>query len=254
MGTILRLDGIRKSLDDDTAKLMDQLLARLEGQRKIWEAGEVINDLKATLSAGKETYSAGQPILIKLELTNVGRENREYGHHHFVRSGSEIVVTDEHGRQVPYLGGGAGLEQHPVTIKRGETKVIESCDLSGFYYLRRPGLYTVAFRNVAVFKAGVPSSNVVRFRVIADAGAAADGDPMGKLLPLVSANFGLIGSPNASGKLRPGRNRKETPGRQYIFVGPGGLKGSKAAVWLWLMDEAAEEAEPSENDYLPTSE
>ena len=254
VGTIARLDALRKTLDGDAAKSMDQLLARLDGQRKVWESGEIVDDLKTTLSTEQKTFRAGRPIPIKVELTNVGKQDREYGHHLFIRSGSEIVVTDEHGRKVPYLGGGAGLKQHPVTIKPGETKVIESCDLSDFYYLRRPGFYTVAFNAAAVFKAGVPSSNALRFQVTSDESAAADGDPMGKLLPLVSANFGMIGSPNAKGKVRPGSNRKEGTGWQFIFVGPGGLKGNKAAVWLWLTDEAAEETEPPENDYLPTSE
>src|SRR6185436_3008800 len=179
-----------------------------------------------------------------------GKEDRQYGQHEFIRSGQEIVVTDEHGRQVPYLGGGAGLKQDPTTIKPGESKVIEDSDLSDFYYLRRPGSYAVAFRTAAVFKVGVPSSNVVRFRVTAAEGPAVDGDPMGKLLPLVSANFGIIGSPNAKRKVQRGGHRQETAGWQFIFVGPGGLKGSKAAVWLWLTDEAAKEAE---TEYPPTS-
>jgi len=254
VGTLVRLDALRKTLDDDPAKSLDRLLARLSGQRKLWESGEVIGDLKTTLSTENETYSAGQPIRIKLELSNIGKEDRQYGHHEFIRSGQEIVVTDENGRHVPYLGGGAGLKQSPTTIMPGESKVIEACDLTDFYYLRRPGLYTVGFCNVAVFKPGVPASNVVRFRITADSGAAADGDPMGKLLPLVSENFGLIGSPNAKVKIRPGGNRVETAGWQFIFVGPGGLKFSKASVWLWLTDEPAQDAGPAGNDSLPVSE
>jgi beta-lactamase regulating signal transducer with metallopeptidase domain len=40
--TIVRLDALRKSLDGDAAKSMDQLLARLDGQRKVWKASAVV--------------------------------------------------------------------------------------------------------------------------------------------------------------------------------------------------------------------
>jgi hypothetical protein len=252
-GTITRLDALRKTLDGEPAKLMDQLLSRLNGQRKIWESGAVVNDLKTTLSHEKTThpFSAGKPIPIKVELTNVGKLDRQYAHHSFVHSGSEIVVTDEHGRQVPYLGGGAGLQQSQVPIKAGETKVIAECDLSAYYYLRRPGRYAVSFRT-----ADLPPSNTLRFQVEPDDAATADGDPIARLLPLASPSFGLVGSPNANGNVRPWRRRKEVPGRQFIFVGPGGMKVANAAVvWVWLTDEAAEETvdeDRPESEYLGT--
>jgi len=91
-----------------------------------------------------------------------------------------------------------------VTIKAGETRVIEECDLSSYYYLRRPGQYSVAFRSD-----GLPSSNTLHFQVSGEEDLARDGDPMGKLLPRVVGKWTPQGSPNQSPRLRPGRNRVE---------------------------------------------
>lgn len=250
VGTIVRLDRLRRALDGDAAKLMDRLLDRLAGQRKLWESGETLNDLKTTLSANQATFAAGRPISIKLELSNTGNLDRQFGQHHFIRSGTEIVVIDEYGRRVPYLAGGAGLKQSQVTIKPAETKVLESCDLTSFYYLRRPGRYWVYFH-----AAGLPQSNALPFEVVADDAALADGDPMGRLLPLVAGKWAPQGSPNPAAKIRPGRNRAETSGWQFVFpLTDRGVKGSKAVVWLWLASEPAEELAAPRDDFLQTSE
>lgn len=249
-GTLMRLREIREALDDEPAQLMDILMGRLDGQRKIWESGEVVNDLKTTLSSPSRRFNAGKAIPVKLELANVGNADRQYGKHLFIRSGSEIVVIDEHGRKVPYLGGGAGLRQSQETIKAGETQVIEDCDLTSFYYLRRPGKYAVSFS-----AAGLPRSNTLHFEVTPDDPATADGDPIGRLMQLNSPKWVLQGSPNLLEKMRPGRNREELPGWQFLFADRAlGLKGSRFIVWVWLTERPASEESAPASEYLPVAE
>jgi len=251
--TILRLDGIRKTLDGEAAKFMDRLLGRLNGYQKEWESGRVIDGLKTTLSNQNHAgaYGVGEPIGIELKLANVGAVDREYPHHHFIRSGVGIRVIDENGRRVAYLGGGAGLPQRSATIKAGETKVIEQCDLSSYYYLRRPGRYTVAFQ-----AAGLPASNALSFSVSEEKEVVVnDGDPMGKLLSFVGERWPVQGSPNATAKLQPGNNRERADGWYFVFpLTAGGVKGSRAVVWLWLTNEPARELAEPVGDSLVSSE
>ena len=237
IGTILRLDALRKTFDGSAAQGMDQLLRRLDGERKIWESGRIVNDLKATLSQEKQAgrYGIGEAIPIKLEFANISKENRSYDHHQFIRSGSEIVVEDENGRKVPSLVGGASLIQRQVVIAGGESKIIEDCDLSDYFYLRRPGRYVVSFHSP-----GLPSSNALQFEVAASAGSSMDGDPMERLMQLNSAKWTIVGNPNALKKMQPGQNRTESSGWQFLFVDrEKGMKGSRFAVWLWLTREPA---------------
>ena len=246
LGTVLWLNGLRRVVDGEPAKLVDQLLVRLDGQRKAWEQGETVNDLKTILSIERDAFTAGQPIPVKLELANVGTETRRFGMCSFILSGNEFTVYDELGCAVPFLGGGAGLIESPTDIKGGETRIIDSFDLSNYYYLRRPGLYTVCFRGVSLSPA-----NVVQFQVTT-ADKDTDGDPVGRLLSLNSEQWFLIGSPNRR-SVAPGANHGETPGWQVAFIdSKQGIKGSKAIVWIWLTDELVEAATPSADSHLPT--
>jgi|GEM_PF-5544908 len=251
-GTIQRLDALRGSLEGDAAQSMDRLLARLEGMRRSWETGDVVNDLKATLSQPPRTrpFGLGEPIPLKLELTNGGKEDRSYPAHSFIQSGLDLVVFDDLGRRVPYVRGPAGLLETQASIRAGESRVIEDGDLSSFYYLRRPGRYSVVFR-----AQGLPSSNTVHFQVSGERDLAQDGDPMGKLFPLATGTRRLWGSPNLSAKIRPGRNRAEAPGWSFVFpLTDRGVKGSKAVVWLWLTNDPVQLATPPANDLSLSSE
>ena len=252
IGTIARLDWLRKTLDGEAAKSMDILLGRLAGQRKAWETGEAVNGLTTLLttriSEETNTFASGRSVPVEVHIKNVSSEDRQYSQ--VQMHGSDFIVTNEHGRRVPLLGGYVGRPTRQTTIKPGETNLLGTLDLSTDHYLRRPGRYLVSYRGY-----GMPPSNSFSISIAPDPAGNADGDPAGRLLPLESAQWTLLGSANPSQAIRPGSNRTEVPGWQFQFVDPAkGIKMSKAIVWLWLTDKAAEEVAPPANDYLPVSE
>lgn len=246
METNLRLRGIRKSLEGDVAESMDRLLARLAGHNERWELGQLRDGLKSTLSSEKTTFVAGEPISVRVDLTNIGERAQTHPSHTFIRDGTSFVVTDDNGRRLPFVYWPAGLRESQSEIAPSTTKVIEQCDLSTYFYLRRPGRYHVAFRCY-----GLPSSNAFHFEVLPADPRQSDGDPMGKLLPLVAGKWMPVGSPNMSEKISLGRNRREAFGWSFGFpLTDRGFKGSKANVWLWLTEEQVEESSPEADDLL----
>ena len=229
---------------------MDQLLERLVGQRKVWQEGQIVNDLKTTLSTESKSFPAGRAIPVKVEIANVGNADRQYGQHKVSQSGHEILIFDDRGRRVPYVAGPSQLQETQVTVRPGETNLIEAFDLAESYYMRRPGRYTLAYHSP-----GKPSSNTVTIEVIPDAAGVADGDPVGRLLPLVHGTWALEGNPNSTGRVNPGSNYTNAPGRTVLFLdNPTGYKKDVALIWVWLTDEAADPRQVPADTHLPASE
>src|SRR5205085_12275785 len=137
---------------------------------------------------------------------------RTYGQHSVSHS-DDIAATDEHGRSAPLLAGPAQPRQSQKRIKPGETNDVEAFDLAEVYDLRRPGRYTIAYRGPSM-----PSSNALTIEVAPDAAGVADGDPIGRLLPLVHDAWVLQGSPNATGRVNPGSNYTDVPGRSVLIL------------------------------------
>src|SRR5262249_22213871 len=102
---------------------------------------------------------------------------------------------------------------------------------------------------------GEPPSAPLEIQVVADAKlAAADGDPVGRLLPLVKDGWWLgTGAPQPD--LQPGRNWGKGRGRIVRFVfNPPATKNESGLINLCLMDEASDALPPDANSSLPASE
>ena len=68
---LLRLDSLRRLFDElpadskrdaEAAGALDQLLARLSGERRVWKEGRVVSDLKTRISAERNTFNSGQQL------------------------------------------------------------------------------------------------------------------------------------------------------------------------------------------------
>ncbi len=149
--------------------------------------------LTTRISEETNTFASGRTIPVEVHITNVSSEDRQYSQ--LQMHGSDFIVTNEHGRRVPLLGGYVGRVTRQTTIKPGETNLIGTIDLSTDHYLRRPGRYSVSYRGY-----GMPPSNSFSFSVAPDAAGNADGDPAGRLLPLESAKWTLLGSAESLAK------------------------------------------------------
>jgi hypothetical protein len=223
--------------------------------------GESKDGLRTRLSAARQVFASGEAIPLKLEIENVSKEAKSY-RRPTVPSHDELIVLDEQGLKMPYLGGLAQVGVPVIRLGPGQFSEPQSFDLAEWYYLRRPGRYSVRWPRQQVVgppdagadrEAAVPGTARLEFEVTADGVAAADGDPVGRLLPLVKDRW-CLAAHGKSGPVHPGSNRQEVTGRLISFqYNPTGYKADSGLIWLWLTDEAAAE-QPVTADWPPRSE
>jgi hypothetical protein len=248
IGTIIRLDGLRKVLDGNAAKLMDRLLERLSGQRKLWESGQTRNGLRTRLSADNNVFDAGAPIPMTLELRNESAADKTYEIPTVAFHESLISLVDGQGRNVPYLGRLFQLMDGPKTVAPGMSVELRAFDLASCFYLRRAGRYTVRF-------AGEPPSAIFELTIKPNPKlSGADGDPVAKLLPLVKEHWWL-GAGEHQAKLQPGQNWEAVPGQIVRFVSnPSASNADSGLVDVVLCDRRAGELPVAIESSKPTAE
>ena len=187
--------------------------------------GDTNNGLRTRISAEKQSFRAGDPVSVKLEIENVGEQPRYYqtpaAPHNQV-----LIVVDEQGREVPYLGGLSQVQVRSEKLAPGQSRVMASFDLAEAYYLRQPGRFSVRWPGEMLLRRDTddptspfasPASAPFEFDVTASPMAAKDGDPIGRLLPLVKKSWWLEGGSSHTTKLHPGSNRSEVNGRLIDF-------------------------------------
>src|SRR5687767_13907982 len=145
--------------------------------------GEPKNGLRTRLIADKQTFHAGEAIPMKLEIENVGNQTREFQRIPVPHYGT-LKVVDEAGNAVPFLVGLSQVQVGPNTLDAGKSRQIESFDLAEAYYLRKPGKYSAQSTTE-------PASAPFEFEVITNPAGATDGDPVGRLLPLLKKDWWL---------------------------------------------------------------
>ena len=206
-------------------------------QAGVEAVGEPVNGVRSRLAAEGKSFRAGHPIPMSFEVQNVGKEETNFGQHSITASGG-LMVIDAEGKEVPFLGGPAGVMVRPTPIGPGQKVVVESFDLERWFYLRKPGKYAVLVRENRTY----PATGKLEFEVTPDPKGTADGDPVGRLLPLTKGKekWVLVTPARAEERVRPGKNRKEVPGRAVIFQGPDAKRDGKI-VWFWLTEEPAAE-------------
>jgi hypothetical protein len=202
--------------------------------------GEAKNGLRTRLIADKQTFPAGEPIMITLEMENVGNTATEFAVPHAPEDG--LTVLDAAGKPVPFLLGLGQLQQNRQKIDAGKTLEINAFDLAQAYYLRKPGRYSVQLKSEF-------ASAPFEFEVTANPAADADGDPIGKLLPLVKKNWWLSGS--GAGQIQPGKNHAQVAGRYMnLMFNDTGSKRDTGIIYVWLADEKADQ-KADDDSHLP---
>jgi hypothetical protein len=237
--------------NDDIKKVLaaepKHAAARPALKAPLW--GEALDGFRARLSAEKQTFDAGEPIPVRLEVENSGQVDKEYLVP-VIPANQTLRVVDERGRDLLPL-----LDIYQVTvgasrpenIKAGRSIEIAAFDLGESFYLRRPGRYKV-------IGSGKPTPAEFEFEVIPNpARAAADGDPIGRLLPLVKEGWWLGAGP-AKSQFRPGSNWSEITGQIARFVKNPPASNGGGLINICLANERAAEEPVSIESSVPTSE
>jgi beta-lactamase regulating signal transducer with metallopeptidase domain len=130
--------------------------------------GRAVNGLQTRLSAAKDRVNAGEPIRLKLELRNVGTENRSYDSQQ-VAVNNPLIVRGPKGEEIPFVARRVSTLGGGHSIKPGETVVLfDALDATGQYLLTAPGVHTFQFRGrkaIAFLGEGetsIPPSNTIR--------------------------------------------------------------------------------------------
>ena len=195
------------------------------------------NGLCTRLSAKADTFRAGEPIAVKLEITNVGNGPRSY-HVPQVHYNGRVTVIDERGMFVPYLGGSFQTNNPLKVLPKGKTHDLAAFDLAKWYYLRRPGRYSILYPGTQGWGGGdspIPLSNVFSFRVLPNPQADADGDPVGRLLPLMKNGWKLSATRPWTPLVQPTGEWGRATGRMMSFYQwHGGKPDGMSVVYIWL--------------------
>ena len=212
--------------------------------------GRPVEGLRSRLAAEGRSFRAGHPIPMSFEVENVGGEAARFGRLSITAS-MGLAVTDAEGKDVPFLAGPAGVMSRETKIAPGEKVAVESFDLEKWFYLRKPGKYAVSVRDGMAY----PPTGKLEFVVTAGPAGTADGDPIGRLLPLVKGKerWLLATRPKGPEKLRPGKNRSEVTGRSVVFQEREAKRNGKL-IWFWLTDEPAAETPGAAADWPPETQ
>lgn len=118
-------------------------------------------DVTTTLSLIGDAPKIGQPIKLKLEMSNVGAQVHTYDDQQAAVNGS-LVVKGPEGEAVPYIEPGAQTLGFQKQLKPGDTVTIfDGLDLAAQYLIAKPGKYTVKFFG----SVGLPGSNTLEINV-----------------------------------------------------------------------------------------
>src|SRR5215216_425285 len=123
---------------------------RAVGELKRPEWGEVKDGLRSRLVAEKQKFPAGEAIVMKVEVENVGKEVREFQAPLAPHWGT-LKVLDEKGIEMPFILGPAQVPAPHVKLKPQEAREFHSFDLARAFYVRKSGRCTVQSAEVPAF-------------------------------------------------------------------------------------------------------
>jgi hypothetical protein len=116
-------------------------LSSAHGQQAPW--GQSNGVFRTRLTSDKATYAIDEPIKVSLELRNDSQAEHAYQSPGIVFEG-ELVIQRE-GQPVRYVSGDFQTMQDSGKLKPGESRVVATAALNGYWDLRQPGRYTIQF-------------------------------------------------------------------------------------------------------------
>jgi hypothetical protein len=131
------------------------------------EWGPEQEGVRTSLVALENELSLGKPILLRLEMENVGSRVIHYDAAQ-VAINSSMYIEGNDGVEVPSIAPGAQTGGGSRPLNPGERAVLfETLDIAGQYLFTAPGSYTVRFRgqDEGFADTPIPPSNVITIRV-----------------------------------------------------------------------------------------
>ncbi len=221
--------------------------------------GKATNGLRTRVWAETNVFRSGQPIQLKLEVTNITDAAKSF-QTPAAPWNSGLTVLDSRGKPVPYIAGSAQVAVPAIDLGPHRVDAPKLFDLADYFYVRSPGRYTVIWTNEIFLPrpdervVPLPPAAPFTFEVVPDPEANADGDPIGKLLPLLKENWSIGTGGTHTNRVQPGSNHQEVAGQLLTLqYNPTGYKADSGLVWLWLTDEVAAE-QTATGDWPPPSE
>jgi hypothetical protein len=178
--------------------------------------GEAKEGAASRLTLVTDKPTLGQPLLVKLEMRNMGTVPATYDSQQAAVNGS-LEVRGPDGAKVAYIGAPVQTVGGDRTLNAGDSVTIfTKLDANSQYHLARPGKYTIQFRG----RNGLPTSNVLTVN-LADA-------PLSDFQKL----FGTLQ------KVTPAGWKIATSDGSIMFISsPTGLKADMASIALFFTKE-----------------
>jgi len=198
--------------------------------------GPTQNGLKTRLVPLQQKYFIGQPMLFRLEMTNVGNTTIMYDSQQ-VAVNNSLKITGPDEVTCPYIGGSCQTLGYHKPIKPGETVILfDKFDITSQYFIDKPGKYKVQFRGQsrAFGEVPIPESNVLEIDV----------HPGSLTLPYFIANrlleifpeeWNLVLQASTKTKVNP-FGRAPTRGICIFFHLPTEGKDNRIFVGIWLTE------------------
>jgi len=200
--------------------------------------GPARGGLRTRVFAQGTKFPAGSPIVIGVEMKNVGQQERRY---YQPVSGDDgcLTVQDGAGKAAPYLCGSVQTMNPKRPLAPGRTTLLGTLDLTEYYLLLKPGTYTVKYVGDQF-----PPSNALSFEVVPAEGT----DPLLRALTVLVENrpkeWHVVSPRPVSYLEQPGPQWSRVHCRRYTFEHKDqyadGLKPPKTEpVSLWIATQRA---------------
>jgi beta-lactamase regulating signal transducer with metallopeptidase domain len=204
--------------------------------------GCAVNSLQTRLIAEKDRVKAGEPVRLKLELRNVGPENRSYDSQQ-VDVNDSLIVRGPKGEEIPFVAGRVSTLGGGHSIKPGETVVLfDGLDATGQYLLTAPGVHTFQFRGIGkegfAFRGkgepSIPPSNEVQVELAGETTVTMKREAA--LLKATPDGWHFARIAGGDGRVTPA-GRQEGRGYEYVWTTVAGLKSYVQTVRLWITEK-----------------
>ena len=193
--------------------------------------GEPDGGLRTRLRADGNTFAAGEPIPVTVEVRNIAKKTLHY-HVPQIAMNGRIDVKDSAGRRVPYVHDMAQTMNPLLSLEAGQAHVLEAPDLASYYFLRKPGAYTARWPGAKAWgvmpaalegmpaeprDSDLPGTNTFAFRVLPSDCVELFDLALGALLASRPREWRIDAAPPVSRLGRPGSQWSRVPCRQYRF-------------------------------------
>lgn len=145
--------------EDGTCRGIQRVRGEDEPLRDGLEESKTLNGLRTRITLLTQKPAVGSPLLVKIELQNVGEVERTYPWQG-ANPDYLLEVIGPDGKPSEFINGGQGIQVRPTKIKPGETVVAwDNLDVASMFLLPKAGRYEIKLRGPDQFKLDAANPN-----------------------------------------------------------------------------------------------